>query len=314
MKDSELRSAGPPDTFDNTMLGNYLCPRQLYFFLRRLEQSVTPPYFTFGRAFGQGINQWHETQNSSMSFAERVFLAQEEAKRIWQEEAPIEKKNDSFSNLTNMISLYCELYSQPEPWNMIAAEIGFRLPVQGTEIYYAGSLDAYIEWPGYGLLTREDKTTGAYLTEGFIAQWSHATQITGYIWALDQTIGEMPFGALMNMASKRPRKDDMLRFGRNLETRSAHKIKHFMTETITIADSIRTQWNPGQWTWPKLGERNPMMCVGGMGRSPCAYRNICILDTEPWEMPDDHEFSLHGLAENPRPWEPWEREGDDDQY
>jgi len=311
MKDSELRASGPPDTFDNTMLANYLCPRQLYFFLRRIEPEVKLAYFTFGRAFGQGINQWHETQDSMMSQEEREFLSQEEATRIWQKENPREKNNDNFNNLTHMISSYCSLYSQPEAWKMISAEVGFRLPIPETEIYYAGSLDAYIEWPGYGLLLREDKTTASYITESFITQWSHASQVTGYIWALEQTLGEMPFGALMNIASKRPRKDEILRFSRNLETRSKDQIDRFMTETISITDSIRGQWNKNSWFWPKLGERNPMMCAGGIGRSPCTYRNICILDTEPWEL-DGHEYSLHGLVENPHPWEPWEREGKDD--
>ena len=315
MNDETLRKNGPPDTFDNTLIGNWTCPRQFYYFLRRIDYQESPAYFTFGRAFGQGINKWHEGQKSNLTIEERIFLAQEEARRIWVKDQPLEKGNDTFINLVEMIDSYCRLNLEVEPWITVAAEVGFKLPIPGTSCYYAGSLDSYIEWPGYGLLLREDKTTGGYLTQSFIDQWSFSSQITGYIWALAQILGEIPFGALMNMASKRPRKDPDLRFSRNLETRSDWKVKKFMGETVSIIDSIRRQWDESSseyWTWPRIGERVYSMCTGGIGKSPCMYRNLCLLDMEPWEFPKNYSYTIHGLIEKDTKWEPWEREGEDD--
>ena len=115
MLDHEFREQGPPQDFDNTMIGNYIsCPRNLYWFLRGVVSDSTPPYFTFGRAFGQGINMWHETQDSSFGFDTRVAMAQKVAEDIWIKENPIERGNDTYSNLASMIDTYCEVYARPE--------------------------------------------------------------------------------------------------------------------------------------------------------------------------------------------------------
>ena len=180
MLDEELRAQGPPKDFDNTMISNYLsCPRALYWFQRRIVSDYTPPYFTFGRAFGQGINTWHDLQDSPLSIEDKIAQAQKTAEDIWIKEAPTEIRNDNFSNLTEMIADYCWVYSAPEQWRTIASEIGFQIPIPGTSVNYSGALDGYIEWKGYGILNREDKTTGNYITDAFINQWTHSSQVTG---------------------------------------------------------------------------------------------------------------------------------------
>ena len=310
MRDEELRAQGPPKDFDNTMISNFVsCPRALYWFMRRVISDYIPPYFTFGRAFGQGINTWHETQSGNLPIEARIAAAQKTAEDIWMKEQPMEKGNDNFANLTSMIDTYCWVYGKDEAWETIATEIGFQVPIPGTTVNYSGALDSYINWPGYGLLLREDKTTGNYITDAFINQWTHSSQVTGYIWALWQTLGEEPFGALMNFASKRPRKDATLRFSRDLQKRDEFRTQRFMEDTVELIDNIRRQWDT--WKWPQWGERNPMNCVGGPGKSPCAYRPLCLLPTDPWELDKDLNLVGMGFSERP-PWTPWAREGDDD--
>ena len=306
MNNSELHEAGPPSTFDNTMLASYLqCPRNLYFFLLGIRPVLTPPYFTFGRAWGQALNTWHSLEGK-MTNEERLFLAQETASKIWASENPEEKGVNTFSILQSLLNLYAQTYPGPELWKTLATEVGFEFPIPGTSFNYGGSLDSYISWEGYGLLFREDKTTGEYLSSTYIAQWSHSSQVTGYTWALNQILEEPCLGGLLNIASKRMRKDKELMFTRNIETRSEWKVQKFMQETIGIADMIRREWD--HWTWPKWGERHPNTCSGGMGKSPCPYRNLCILDNDPWEV--ELNLGIHGLREV-GPWKPWEREGDD---
>lgn len=314
MDDTVMREAGPIDTGDNTIISNYVkCHRKLYWFLRRYVRERTPSYFTFGRGFGQGINKYHEMQGKNFSWDERRLAAAKEAAQIWHKEDPFIRPGDKSNTLENMLlllKLYCETYQDDEDWIVIASETGFRLPIPGSPFYYAGSLDCYIQWPNLGLLLREDKTVGDYITDNYLAQWTHASQVTGYIWALGSVIGEEPYGCLMNIASKRNRKVPSDRFARQLETRTEWKISRFMEETVKIMEQIANEWE--DWCWAKTGERDPISCAGGMGRGPCEYRSLCLLDMDPWNFPPSYSFSVAGLEETIRPWAPWEREGTDD--
>jgi hypothetical protein len=166
-------------------------------------------------------------------------------------------------------------------------------------------VDAPIEWKPYGLLFREDKTTGGYLIPSYCAQWDHSSQVTGYAWAFSQLLGEEPFGAYMNLISKKPRKDVSDRFQRILIKKDQWEIDNFTKETIRIVDQLRRTWE--DWTWSKTGNRDPINCAGGMGRSPCLFRRLCLMKADPWDLEgfDFEEFSLRDE------WAPWERDGKD---
>ena len=309
MLDKELREKGPPDTFDNSMLKEYLkCPRSSYWTMRRLTYKRTPSYFVWGRAFGAGVSAYHASEGESLEM--RLVKAKLAARTVWEgEDVEIfdNRPNDTWDNLSATLDLYAEVYGEKEPWRVISPEVGFRFPLSGTSIFYGGSLDEYVDCPGYGVMAREDKSTGSYLTPGYLAQWSYSSQVTGYTWALHQLV-EKPFGILMNIASKRPRKDPIFRFHRQLEKRSEWKIAEFMRETVGIADLIRGEWD--RWEWPKWGERDTYACAGGPGLSPCLFKNLCLQEMLPWELeekyPFDEEFNWRD-----KDWAPWERKGGD---
>lgn len=313
MRDIELREGGPPDTFDNTLITNYLkCPRQEYWFLRGLDYMRVPSYFIFGRALGAALNSWHLAENQERPRELRVVAAEIEAAKIWNAEL-VEifesRPNDTWENLVSTFSYYIEAYGDKEPWTQIKPEVGFRFPIVGTSLYYAGAIDSYIEWKPYGVLAREDKSTGSYITEGYMAQWHHTSQPTGYLWALHQLV-EKPFGILMNISSKRPRKDSLLRFSRELVTRSEWRIEEFVKETVQVADLIRGEWD--SWKWPKWGERNPYSCVGGPGLSPCLYKSLCLQEMEPWNLEENYNFE-EGFSWRKTKWQPWERAGTEEE-
>jgi hypothetical protein len=309
MKDIELREGGPPNTYDNTMITSYLkCPRSEYWFLRGLDYMRTPSYFVFGRALGAALNSWHLMENQEKPKDWRITTAQLAASKVWNSE-PVEifesRPNDTWESLVSTFHYYVEAYGDKEPWHQLKPEVGFRFPIPQTSLYYAGAIDSYVEWSPYGVLAREDKSTGAYITPGYMAQWYHVSQVTGYIWALHQLV-EKPFGILMNVSSKRPRKDPLLRFSRELQTRSKWRTTEFIRETTRIADLIRREWD--NWEWPKWGERNPYSCVGGPGLSPCLYKSLCLQEMLPWEMEEKYNFDDQ-FSWRKGSWKPWERAG-----
>ena len=315
MRDIELREGGPPDTFDNTLITNYLkCPRAEYWFLRGLDYKRTPSYFVYGRAWGAVLNSWHSAENRERPLELRKVAALLAGKKVWDSsvvEVFENRPNDSWDGLVEMFDYYIQSYGEEEQWLQVleGQEVGFRFPIPNTDIYYAGSLDAYVEWSPYGVMAREDKAPGGYITPGYMAQWSHVTQVTGYIWALHQIV-EKPFGILMNVSSKRPRKDPMLRFSRELQTRSEWRIAEFMKETVGIADDIRREWDSGRWEWPKWGERNPYSCAGGPGLSPCLYKPLCLQEMTPWDLEEHYDMSEQ-YSWRKEKWAPWERKGED---
>jgi hypothetical protein len=311
MRDIELKEGGPPDTFDNTLITNYMkCPRAEYWFLRGLDYKRTPSYFVYGRAWGAILNNWHSVENAGRPLEVRKLKALLAGKKAWDsEEVELfeNRPNDTWEGLSTMFEYYVESYGEEEPWIQLQPEVGFRFPIPGTLIFYGGSLDAYVEWKPYGVMEREDKSTGAYITPAYMAQWGHVSQITGYIWALQQLV-EKPFGILMNVSSKRPRKDSTLRFSRELQTRSEWRTAEFIRETVRIADLIRGEWN--NWEWPKWGERNPYSCVGGPGLSPCPYKNLCLQEMPPWELEESYNFEDQ-FSWRKEAWKPWERKGEE---
>lgn len=314
MRDEELRKEGPPDTFDNTLVSLYYkCPRATYWFLRRLDYLRVPSYFAYGRAWGAAMNAWHEPYYGEFVGKEQMDFRRTKAllaaRKRWEEE-PLEvyenRPNDSWDNLVITLNLYIEAYGLRENWEQLRPEIGFRFPIPHTNLYYAGALDAYIHWEHYGVMAREDKAPGDYITSTYTNQWNHVSQIAGYQWALEQLV-EKPAGILMNISSKRPRKENLLRFSRFLLKRSKWRIAEFMKHTVIIADSLRREWE--RWEWPKLGERNQYACAGGPAVSPCLYKGLCLQEMEPWEM--EGEYNFEGYSWREKRWAPWEREGKD---
>lgn len=317
MNDQELRSGGPPERFDNTMLATRsTCHRQLYWFLRGLDYKSVPAYFVYGRAFGTAANVWHSRNGEEpISRLTEALLA---AEKIWQEESPIEFEKNTWEDFKSLFKQYASHYGPTEPWSMIygKGEKGFSLPMPGAPegCEYCGAIDAPILWEPYGMMPREDKTTGSWVNVGYLAQWDFSTQVTGYHWAFETVIGPCA-GVYMNIAGKTPRFEGVgknkvpapgLRFNRYLTSRTPDEQKRFVEETCRLMEEIWREWD--HWNWDKTGKRNPMNCTGGMGKKRCLYSSLCKLDVEPWELEEYNfldEFSWRGK------WAPWERDGED---
>ena len=306
--DKELRSGGPPSTYDWTMRSTFRsCPRKLYFFLRGLDYANTPPYFTFGKAWQATLDQWYDPQVGEDwlpdSIVQHYLRALEGGRKVWAEDGVEGFTPNDCATMELLFQHYVSTYPL-EPFKVIGTEKGWEWPFRDTPYYLGGSLDGYIEWSPYGVLVMENKTTGLYLGDQFLKQWNFSGQVTQYTWYLVQLMGEEIFGCLMNMASKRiPKtKAPTNLFARDLQKRSPFQLEEFEQGVLLDIQDIEREWD--RWAWPKT--LNPIECVGGIGRAPCLFQPLCLTEAHPWEL-DPSTWAREGITSRDGDWCPWKR-------
>lgn len=294
--DLELREQGPPKTYDNTILVQAQeCMRKLYWFLRGFDYAYTPAYFAFGQAWEVAQDRWFGGQRS---YDEAIAAAEAHWNSLGVSEG---KDHDTLDNLRELFRRYTEVYPS-EPFEIIGAEKGWEWPIVGTDWFLGGSLDCFVNWDEYGIIAKENKTTGVYLTDQYISQWTYSDQVTGYIWYLTQLKGEEVYGCLMDLAFKRILKGtgSTPQFHRSLETRSAQQLNEFVERSCEYIVNVHTAWD--RWTWPKT--KNPINCVGGIGKSPCLFRGVCLNEAHFTKI---NPLVYEGIGQREGEWEPWKR-------
>jgi len=312
LSDSELKSKGPPTTWDNTMLTTADgCLRKLYWFLRGVDYELVPAYFTYGKVFQEMLNVWYlpESIGHSRPFiemeTEEAFHFIEEilqhGRREWDKDSPREDKTNNWLMCKQLMQLYIQQYPT-EDWKVVAMETGWEWPIKGTPYFLAGSLDGYIEWNPYGLLVLEDKTTGMYMSDTYISSWEFSSQVTQYVWYLSQLQGREIFGCLMNMASKRIPKKKIPEnlFARSLEKRSPDQLNRFEKATVQLIEDINREWD--RWTFRKT--KDNIQCVGGIGKSACLFRPLCSAEDEFYNI---NPLQFPGIVARDGEWSPWKR-------
>ena len=315
MDDKQFREQGPPTTLDNTMRTTLRsCARKLYWFLRGADYEFTPPYFVFGRVWQIVMDSWYIPQTSRDMSPAEINRHRDRAlavgRKEWNNAGVLGARNDTWENLEALFKFYVQTYPY-EPFKVIGVEKGWEWPIAGTPYLLGGSLDDYIEWEPFGELIFENKTSGVYLADSYIAQWDHSSQITQYIWYLTQLLGKEIFGCQMNMACKRIAKGkaeearmtgippDGL-FARDLQKRSPWALEKFIEEVLLDIADIEREWE--RWVWPKTCDH--IQCAGGIGKSPCLFRPLCLAEIDPWDLdPTTYE----GIIWREGPWEPWRR-------
>lgn len=320
MNNQELKESPFADTWDATMLSMFWqCPRSFYWFLRGVDYNALnrPAFFSWGSAFQEMLTSWYG-EAASCPPKERFNQALAEGLRYWDKEAEDNPPLNTRAGLIKVFEAYVDFYPR-EPWHLIkdGGELGWIWPLEagsqkenlrGQDLYLGGSLDGYIEWPGYGTLVLENKTSGSYLSDLYISQWAYAAQITNYIWYLSQLVGKKAFGCLVNMATKvlpGPKANwKTPRFTRSLETRTPKALRDFEQQVIETISRARHYWD--NWNWPKT--LNHTMCSGGPGISACKMRRICLLDEPYQELEPPLMFDY--LEYRKQAWKPWERVGE----
>jgi hypothetical protein len=315
--DQEMRRADPPRILDNTMrTTGDSCWRKMYWFMRGLEFASTPSYFVWGRAWHKGLETWYSTPGG---VKERYEAAVKAAESLWDDEGCQDQGTNKRESLGKLLKAYVVSYTDEEKWKPVLLngkmELGFAYPFRNTKYMLAGAVDGEISWQPHGELVLENKSSGVPLTDAWCGQWAFSTQITQYFWGLGQFLGHEPFGVLVNGVYKGVSQKAIAEFEqtgmppegafvRHLEKRSEFQLWEFEEGIVLFLEALETEWT--RWKWPKTS--NHIECVGGIGKSPCAFRRLCLLDALPWEIEDPTGSDLKWRSEE---WEPWKRgEGD----
>jgi hypothetical protein len=294
-----------PVTWDNSMrsLGKS-CARKLYFFLKGYETKSSKSYFVWGSAWHKIMDMWYKYAglNEETKFITSLKQGLDYYDDNIGEQEP--SRTDTRDNLITAFRYYVERY-EADPFKLIegASEQGFQWPLQGTDYFYAGSMDGYIEWNPYGFLVLEHKTTSEYLSDGFIGQWEFSPQVTGYHWYLSK-LHEDTYGVLVNMITKQ-----IPSAKSNWTTPRVHRVLIRKTEDQLIEfeyDVVQDIYLFKRFYeteyWPKT--TNPRNCVGGPGKSACPFKRIC---STPVDFKNVDLSIYDHLRIREEAWRPWLR-------
>lgn len=310
-EEKATRDKGPPLRYDNTMRTLFhSCQRKFYWWkIRGADYLVRPAYFSWGTAWHEIKGAWysspsHEFPPYSPEWKALAVIALQKGLKTWDDSGAQDHKFDSRINLIRLWEAY--LTSHPTiNWRLIkgGAELGWLWPLPSTKYFLGGSLDGYIDYPGYGKMPLEEKTTGIWLSDFYIMQWRFSSQITGYIWYLTQLLGtENVHGALINMATKQIVKGSGTtpQFAHTIETRNENDLFEFELDWKKDIKSIENCWE--SWHWSKTTDT--INCVGGIGKSSCLYRGLCLSGLPPYFI---DPLAFPNITLRKEEWEPWKR-------
>jgi len=317
-EEKRLREKGPPLIFDNTMRTLFhSCQRKFYWWkIRGVDYLIKPSYFSWGSAWHIIKGYWYMSEGIKAepfskewkSDATKALLL---GLNYWDNSGAVDIKLDTRENLIRLWKEYIKVYPN-EPFEIVkgGAELGWLWPLdraggRASKYFLGGSLDGYIKWDGFGLMALEEKTTGIWLSDFWISQWSFSSQITGYIWFTKKMLGtEEVYGCLVNMATKqdtgKAKTGTTPQFARQLETRTDESLKEFEQDWRRDIEDIERSWD--RWHWPKTTDT--INCTGGIGKSPCPYKGMCLSGLDKGTL---DPLSFPNLTYRREKWEPWKR-------
>jgi len=308
----QILDLGPPTILDNSMRVTACdCWLKHSFERRGYTYSSKPQYFTFGSAWGNALNIWYSPEYSSLPPQDRTTRALEVAHTTFSDNPPLPEfppdPINNFQNLKNKFSDYVSNYPT-EPWEVITPELGWIYPFE-LRIKYslAGALDGYIRWSPYGYLELENKTTGMYLSDYFLATYRYSSQITGYSWYGHKIHGPEHAGTLINVITKKPptKTGKSPQFARLIETRTPQEYQRFEKDWLHFILSMEQVYASGHF--PQT--TNPINCVGGIGRSPCLFKNLCASGLD---LNKINPLNYPNITIRKERFEPWFRSGSEE--
>lgn len=184
-------------------------------------------------------------------------------------------------------------------------EVAFELPLPGFDnTFYRGRIDTLVE--DDGLWVHEFKTTGR-IDETWWRQWRLDSGISGYVWAVEQQLGERPRGAIVSalQTSEVPQSSRKCsehgvpyaecgrmhcKWGLQRFERTPEQIKQWWWTMEGLANK-----HAANMKYPNYPEQEGMFtgaCGKWEGFAPCDFREYC-------EAGRPREFSpeLFGLEE-----------------
>jgi len=296
------------DTIDPTM-GTTIdeCPRKFYLsFILNLTTKYEKDYFVSGRAWDAARGEIEKTDRGELlPFGKRWDNAMKVLDEIYENANTqfINPKREK-SNIVSLLQLYLKDFPNP-PYKVLASNVGFKFPYK--DFYLGGELDRYMEWPPYGIVVGEDKTTviviGSRNYDNYRAGFTlgqYANQITHYNWAVRQ-ITENVFGTCVLIASLDiPKRATTIRqqFDQIWIQHSEQKIRDYLDLCESRMSKIR--WCEKEGKWPKSGRQ----CSGSWGFQACEFKELCLMDL-PLDQINEETIPWN-LYKQARRWRPWD--------
>lgn len=296
------------ETFTHTKIDLWRNCRQKFYY--RCKKFLVPPsepaYFRFGRIIHLALADWHirnrmenpqERRDETLTSLDREYGAEiEQLKRniFFQEE--IDELEFEREIAKTMIKGYMEKYPE-EDFEVLVVERKFEVPIlhpdgrtcQHTQ--FAGVIDAILLWNGK-LWLMENKTA-KNINGSYLHRLQLDTQISGYVYGAEVTLGEPIHGILYNILPKsqlrlkqnetpdsllqRIKEDyqGKLQFVRHEVYRNPYDLQRFQYELWAIAQEHWWMRNASK----EFYYRNPSQCGFPSSGATCPYFDLCIEDT-----------------------------------
>lgn len=285
--DQEIRDIRKksPNTWDPSMTHSvHECARLFYFtYIRNIGIAEEPDYFCSGRAWDAAMGAFDKEGNLRIRYEAAVKAIHSVYDKTSCNRFHPKRTRES---LLQLLERYIVMFPTSQ-YEVLASNLPLSIPLS-DDLFLGGELDKYMEWPPYGLVIGETKTSllhsGTKNWDGYMAQFKlggYGHQITHYNYIVERTTGKKPWGtcvftACLDIPARETTRRDL--FSKIWVEHSEAKTQDWL-DCIHLADA-KAKWCWDNWTWPMQGQK----CTGAWGTMPCAFRYICMLPAHLHEL------------------------------
>lgn len=184
----------------STLEGRYMsCPREFFYYGLRKREAVRD---TIGRDFGKFM---HTVLLDHYTKPHADVLTHMDKR--WAT-APATTDPDQYRNLEYAHAVYDYYLNEypSEPFDIIRVETPIAVPFMDVVLpdettvpcLWTGRVDLVIRMHATGQVWLIDHKTSSMAGETFWTQWVNSTQMHGYVWGVEQLIGEPVQGYIIN--------------------------------------------------------------------------------------------------------------------
>lgn len=259
--------------FDNTRMSAFRkCPRMFY--LRHVKHLV-PKKISMAPEYGIRIHDvlkdYYADPSLDITELTLHYFAD------W-EDNPFDEKRTK-SNAVTIMRGYVKNYPK-EPWEVIANELPFELPLGETasyQFYLIGRIDLIVQM--HGALYGMDHKTTTRLGDTYFNAFKPNQQIEGYLWGSKQMFGvDNVQGFFINAILVAKTKTN---YKRHLTTRTKAQIQEFEHHTLTWMQYIQDRIDLYQRYSHMRDVAFPMATEACSYFGGCPYKDACLAQLNP---------------------------------
>lgn len=180
-----------------------------------------------------------------------------------------------------MVARYLSTYPV-EPFDIVAVEQVFEVPLNGSDHRYTGKFDAIIRYRDTGQLAiLEHKTEKRSSNRNNPQAWAARSQVSLYKYAAEYLYKEQIAHILLDVLRRQsPKGQEPPTFKRDILERTPRQVEDAVDDLIYVADRIEDLEQGKNWWckdghWPKDTEQ----CF--QGSWACDYYDVCVTGESP---------------------------------